>query len=383
LKSNSAKQAFETIFGQPPAAVIQSPGRINLIGEHVDYLDGLVMPVAIDRHVHMAVSPGKNQTCRVWSELSGGEPVEISMDKLEPRSDSWLNYIIGVLALLRDRGTRIPTFDAAITADLPTGAGLSSSAALETATALCMETLTGEEMNPVERAKLCQQAEHDFAGVPCGIMDQLAVGAGKAGHALQIDCRDLNMQLVPIPDDMAILVTDTQVKHSLGDGEYRKRSEDCEKALDILGVDSLRDADLSLVESGRDRLGDQLFRRARHAVTEMERVRQFTRALESSDAATIGQLMLASHESLRNDFDVSCDELDVLVEAAYDFGPERGLFGSRMTGGGFGGSTISLVRKDAAGELKQHLQSAFLKHFKHEVNPFITQAVDGATIIEG
>jgi len=383
LKSNSAKQAFETIFGQPPAAVIQSPGRINLIGEHVDYLDGLVMPVAIDRHVHMAVSPGKNQTCRVWSELSGGEPVEISMDKLEPRSDSWLNYIIGVLALLRDRGTRIPTFDAAITADLPTGAGLSSSAALETATALSVETLTGEEMNPIKRAKLCQQAEHDFAGVPCGIMDQLAAGAGRAGHALQIDCRDLQIQLVPIPDDMAILVTDTQVKHSLGDGEYRKRSEDCEKALDILGVDSLRDADLSLVESGRDRLGDQLFRRARHAVTEMERVRQFTRALESSDAATIGQLMLASHESLRNDFDVSCDELDVLVEAAYDFGPERGLFGSRMTGGGFGGSTISLVRKDAAGELKQHLQSAFLKHFKHEVNPFITQAVDGATIIEG
>lgn len=340
------------------------------------------MPVAIDRHVHMAVSPGNGHTCRVWSALSGGEPVEISMDKLEPRPDSWLNYIIGVLALLRDRGTRLPTFDAVITSDLPTGAGLSSSAALETATALCMEALTGEEMTPVNRARLCQQAEHDFAGVPCGIMDQLAVGAGKAGHALQIDCRDLYMQLVPIPDDMAILVTDTRVKHSLGDGEYRKRREDCEKASDILGVDSLRDADLALVESGRDRLGDQLFRRARHAVSEIERVRQFNKALESSDTATIGKLMLASHQSLRNDFNVSCDELDILVEAAYDFGPERGLFGSRMTGGGFGGSTISLVRRDAAEELKQHLQSAFRKHFKHEVNPFITQAVDGAKIIE-
>ncbi|MBT3470515.1 MAG: galactokinase [Opitutae bacterium] len=382
MKFNSPQQAFESVYGRPPVAVIQSPGRINLIGEHVDYLDGLVMPVAIDRHVHMAVSPGNGHTCRVWSALSGGEPVEISMDKLEPRPDSWLNYIIGVLALLRDSGTRLPTFDAVITSDLPTGAGLSSSAALETATALCMEALTGEEMTPVKRARLCQQAEHDFAGVPCGIMDQLAVGAGKAGHALQIDCRDLYMQLVPIPDDMAILVTDTRVKHSLGDGEYRKRREDCEKASDILGVDSLRDADLALVESGRDRLGDQLFRRARHAVSEIERVRQFNKALESSDTATIGKLMLASHQSLRNDFNVSCDELDILVEAAYDFGPERGLFGSRMTGGGFGGSTISLVRRDAAEELKQHLQSAFRKHFKHEVNPFITQAVDGAKIIE-
>ena len=375
-------EQFEVIFERPPKAVVRAPGRVNLIGEHIDYLDGLVMPVAIDRHLHMTVAPSTRKTSRVMSPVSG--TVEISMDNLQPcfGQKSWLNYVVGVLALLQQRGMRIPNFDATILSNLPMGAGLSSSAALETATALCVEVLTGEKMDPVDRARLCQKAEHDFAGVPCGIMDQLAVGAGKAGHALRIDCRDISMQSVPLPDDMVILVADTLVKHSLADGEYRKRRMDCEEARDIIGVDSLRDANLPMVETHRDQLGDQRFRRARHAVTEMERVRKFTRALESSDTATIWKLMLASHESLRKDFEVSSKELDVLVEAAYDFGYERGLVGSRMTGGGFGGSTINLVRKDAAEELKQHLHSAFLKHFKHEVKPFISQAVDGARIME-
>ena len=380
-----AERQFRSIFGRAPDVLVRAPGRINLIGEHVDYLGGLVMPAAIDRAIIAAAGPIAEPVVRVWTELSGqkGAPILISLDDLTPRqgSDSWQNYLIGVLAVMRDAGVKLPGFEVALTADLPTGAGLSSSAALETATALIVEALTEVSQEPIKRALLCQKAEHDYAGVPCGIMDQLAVGACVAGHALMIDCRDLSLTPVPIPEGIAIVVADSRVKHALGDGEYRKRREDCEAAATMLGVPALRDATLAQVNAAAESLGDRLFRRARHAVTEIARVTEFAASLSGEDFSSAGRLMRASHDSLRDDFEVSCPELDALVEAAYDFGPERGLIGSRMTGGGFGGSTVSLVREDAKDAFMEHLKIEFSKKFTHPASLFTTRAADGARIL--
>jgi galactokinase len=376
---------FQQHFGHSPTVVAVSPGRINLIGEHIDYLGGCVMPVAIDRHLTVEAAKTTDGTFEFLPIRAGfGSPVVLKREDLVRRSlpeESWQNYLIGVIAGYRAAGVDVPGFRAVIHSDLPTGAGLSSSAALETAVALVIEALTGVEQDVVDRALLCQRAEHDYAGVPCGIMDQLAVGAGKAGHVLHLDCRDLSMQHFPLPSDLAILTADTRVKHALGDGEYRKRREDCDAACAILGTDSLRDFPLEEIERFRETLGDQLFRRVRHAISEMARVTEFSEALVQNDSATLGRTMRESHESLRDDYEVSCPELDHLVEAAYAFGPERGLAGSRMTGGGFGGSTVSLVRADAADALKAHLEGSYRAEFGRELNCFITSAVDGANSI--
>lgn len=382
---DSADNRFRSVFGRSPEALVRAPGRINLIGEHVDYLDGLVMPAAIDRGIEAAAAKIDAPEVRVWTTLVGESetPHLISLNELTIRSgkDSWLNYLIGVLAMLREAGVESPGFEIALTADLPTGAGLSSSAALETVTALVVEALTGIEQDPVDRALLCQKAEHEFAGVPCGIMDQLAVGASRAGHALMIDCRDHSLKPVPIPPGIALVVADSCVKHALGDSEYRNRREDCETAAEILSVSALRDATLDQVNANANALGDRLFRRARHAVTEIERVREFAIALENEDLPAIGRIMRAGHDSIRDDFEVSCEELDALVDAAYDFGSERGLIGARMTGGGFGGSTINLVREDATEAFAKHLSSTYLEKFGHPTSLFTTHAADGARIV--
>jgi galactokinase len=249
---------------------------------------------------------------------------------------------------------------------------------LETATALVIEALTGVGQTVPERALLCQRAEHDYAGVPCGIMDPFAVGAGEGGHALLLDCRDLSTRLVPLPEDLVLLVTDTGVKHALGDGEYRLRRDQCEAALAVLGAESFRDLTPGEVEAGRGRLGDLLSRRARHAVTEMERVDAFARALEDRDDAVIASLLADGHRSLRDDYEVSCDELDCLVEAAGSIGLENGQVGTRMTGGGFGGSTISLVKRAAAEDVRRVMQDAFEQRFGRRPASFVTAAVDGA-----
>lgn len=373
---------FAEVFGAAPTVVARAPGRINLIGEHVDYLDGLVLPMAIDRHITVAAAPSGKQEMRIWSEVGGGEPHVVDLSSLEARDGegAWLNYIIGVVALMIRGGVEVDGFDMAIGSRLPLGAGLSSSAALETATAIAVEAMSGVEFDPADRARLCQRAEHEFAGVPCGIMDQMAVGLGEEGCALLLDCRDQSIEQVALPDGLALVVADTQVKHALADGEYRSRREDCEAALGLLEIDSFRDVRLEQIEAGRDVLDDRLFRRARHVLSEMERVEAFRTALEIEDLVSLGGQMLGSHESLRDDFEVSCAELDCLVEAAYAFG--SGHIGSRMTGGGFGGSAISLVRAAAAEALIAHLQREFAANFGRDIDPFVTRASNGAQLLQ-
>lgn len=378
----SVLNTFEETFDCRAAVKIVAPGRINLIGEHIDYLDGEVMPVAIDRYIEMAAAPAPAGECEIFpAGLGVRSPVRFSTDDLSKRTsadENWLNYIVGVLQGYQSAGVVLPGFRAVIESSLPIGAGLSSSAALETAIAILVETFSGVEQDIVDRALICQRAEHEYAGVPCGIMDQLAVGAGREGQVIRLDCRDLTYKYYPVPEGVSILAADTGVKHALGDGEYRKRREDCEEALRILGKESFRGLEFGEIEKGREILGDRLFRRSLHAVGEMKRVEDFAKALSNGDEAKLGALMKEGHESLRDNYEVSCRELDVLVEAAYSFGPERGLVGSRMTGGGFGGSTVSLVKTEAAEELKQFLEKTYREKFGRELNCFITSAVDGA-----
>ncbi len=378
---------FERMFGRAPESILRVPGRINLIGEHVDYQGGTVLPVAIGLYLMASVARLDVAEVRVWSGEWAGEnrnPSVIDLDVLLARKgkDSWLNYIIGVLSGLKAKGISIPGFEMVLVSTLPAGAGLSSSAALETITALAVEALTGESLDVVERALICQQAEHQFAGVPCGIMDQLAVAACRAGHALRIDCRDLSMEWIPLPEEYALVVAATGVKHALVDGEYQKRREECAEACVRLEVLSLRDVSFSDLESVRaQRLGERLRKRAYHVVSEVMRVSAFCEALKRRNVEEISQIMRSGHQSLRDDFEVSCPELDALVEAAYRFGPPHTMPGSRMTGGGFGGSTVSLVHVDRVADFKSHMEAAYRHEFGRCPQVFATRAAAGAEIL--
>ncbi|MDC0258837.1 galactokinase [Verrucomicrobiales bacterium] len=379
MSNSETVELFAERFGCKPEWLVQAPGRINLIGEHIDYLNGLVMPAAIDRYVRMTVRENGTERITVWSDGKSGS---FGWQDLKPfkGADYWMNYIGGVVEMYRREGIEVRGFDAVITADLPVGAGLSSSAALETATAFAVETVAGVKVDPTRRAELCRAAEHEFAGVPCGIMDQIAVGFGQKDHALMVDCSDASISPVKIPAGISLLVSDTRVSHALGDGEYRKRSESCDEALLILEKPGWREVSREDLSKKESELGSSLFRRARHVISELNRVPAMKDALVKGDLESVSEIMKSGHESLRDDYEVSCRELDLLVKAAYEFGFENGRVGSRMTGGGFGGSTVTLVREDSAEALKAHLESRFRAEFGSEPNCFITPIADGASV---
>lgn len=378
----SYEDQFRNRFGVDPEIRITAPGRVNLIGEHIDYLDGWVVPAAIDLAITFLVAPGSDSgAIEIWTPEAIGWDHSLPIDNFARRThpeENWMNYMTGVLAGYADRCIAPDSCRVAIFSTLPLGAGLSSSAALETATALLVESLSGSEVSVLDRALLCQRAEHEWVGVPCGIMDQLSVGGGIEGHALKIDCRDLTIESIPLPEETCIVVADSGVKHALADGEYRKRREDCESALDIIGEASWRDVTLEAVNRKKEELGERLSRRAHHAVTEMQRVTDFVEALKQERFGAIGMLMRQGHDSLRDDYEVSCPELDTLVDAAYEFGSERGQIGSRMTGGGFGGSTVHLVSRDAVPDFINHLVVNYRESFDRDLNCFVARASNGA-----
>ncbi len=356
--AGSAAQLFRQRFGAEPAAVAVAPGRVNLIGEHVDYEGGLVMPMAIDRWVAVALKPVAAPLLRGASQF-GCEDDAVQEFPADDRSGNgpWLKYVAGVLNGYRERGWKPEGVDVAVVASLPAGAGLSSSAALETAAAIAMEVAGAPGLAPSDRARLCQQAEHDFAGVPCGIMDQLAVGCAEAGHALAIDCRSLECSPVALPDDLSALVIDTGVRHELGQSEYPKRRAECREAAGILGVELLRDASIEEVQAKlNDKERITLRNRAAHVVSEISRVRDFSEALGSGDRDGIARAMADSHDSLRDLFEVSCAELDALVSIGRGL---QGVVGCRMTGGGFGGSAVMLVESAAADGIEQGIVEGY------------------------
>jgi len=339
-----------------------APGRVNLIGEHIDYCDGFVMPFAIDRYVVIAGCANGTSQARISTAL-GDEIAVFELTKPLAEGDpKWSNYLRGVIRGFQDRSYHVPGFDAYILSSVPGGAGLSSSAALECATATFLEGLLDTRLETREKALLCQKAEHDFAHVPCGIMDQFASAFGKPNRLILIDCQSGDPELVPFENpDLTVLIANTMVHHELSDGGYASRRKHTEEGLAILGKASWRDVTSADVQANWDRLGDPINRRSRHVVGEISRTIAAAAALDRNDFETLGPLMAASHDSLRDDFEVSCNELDIMVEIARKIGRQGGVIGARMTGGGFGGSTVTLCESRKASEIAETLATEYEK----------------------
>ena len=358
---------FELRFGRRPTLAASAPGRANLIGEHTDYNQGFVLPMAIDRQTIIVGDLARREQSTFWA-IDLDETLEIDLTlPLAPITaggggGKHANYLLGVAHQFIKRGHALPNLDVAITSTVPIGAGLSSSAALEVAFATALEQVLGITLNPLEKALLCQQAEHEFPGTPCGIMDMLISIMGQQGHALLIDCQDNQIQPVRMPDpaEATVLIIDTKVRHALAAGQYANRRSVCEAAAARLGVPSLRHATIGMLERG-DLTIDQR-KKALHVISENNRTVLAAAALGSGDLRGIGELMLASHDSLRDLFEVSCPELDLLVETARCM-DDGEVFGARMTGGGFGGSAIVLCRTDSIESVQARLQSQFRSAF--------------------
>ncbi len=380
--SADARTHLRQYYQQEPSLLAAAPGRVNLIGEHIDYCDGFVLPLAINRHIVIAAALNNSGMARVRS--MGEEEAVISLeDPQAPATPPWTNYLRGVLEGFRLRGSwPVPGFDAVIVSNLPIGGGLSSSAALELAFATIVEGLVDTVLDTREKALLCQKAEHDFAGVPCGIMDQFASAFGQQDNLVLIDCQSQDPELVPFPSsDLSVLVANTMIRHKLADGEYRARREDTERALALLGKSSWREVNAADLETLRNEPDDLLFRRARHVVSEIARTRESAKELRQDNYAALGPHMAASHQSLRDDFEVSCGELDLMVRIANEIGFEGGVLGSRMTGGGFGGSTVTLCRGEQLHEIAARLSVAYEEESGHTPQLFATRPVQGARLL--
>jgi galactokinase len=340
--------------------VFRAPGRVNLIGDHTDYNEGFVMPMAIQLDTHVAITPFNGHELLLESDTAPA-PVRIDLSQpLRPRGD-WTDYVVGVAHVLREEGYRIDGARLSIKSTVPQGAGLSSSAALEVAVALAF--LADERVDRLRIAQWCQRAENEFVGARCGIMDQYVACFGREGHALVIDCRTLESRTVPIPPDVAVIVSNSMVKHSIAGGEYNVRREQCEHAVRALrrvlpSIRSLRDLTLLQLNQHRELLSGVAYRRARHVIGENTRVQQAADALARHDFDRCGALMRESHQSLRDDYEVSVPELDLLVELAQ---AQPGVFGSRMTGGGFGGSTVTLADAAAADAVVDAVRNGYAR----------------------
>jgi len=342
------------------AVVVRAPGRVNLIGEHTDYNGGFVLPFAIDMDVRMAVLPTAESRVRV-TRLDDDQAAAISLDPFPPKSDAWHDYIAGTAWAMAEHDQPIGGFDGVLYSTLPIGSGLSSSAALEVVTAWALSAPAAPTASPLEIATIAQYAENDYVGVRCGLMDQFASACGVEGSALLFDCRSTEWQPVRLPDELALVVIHSGVSHGHADNEYNDRRAACERVVAVISVDDpsvslLRDVDMARLEAYRDRLDPVDFRRAYHVLTENDRVLAAVEALEADDHAALGQLMAGSQASMRDDYAITCPEIDALVDISVGV---PGVVGSRMTGGGFGGCTISMVAHDAVETLRQTVEREY------------------------
>ncbi len=370
---------FREMYGGA-SRVFRAPGRVNLIGEHTDYNEGFVMPAAIGFYTWVAASKRGDDVLEVYSDHLD-EKVILHLDDLAgpPRSD-WSDYIRGVAAVLRNAGHKLSGANLEIHGEVPLGAGLSSSASLEVATALALTSVSEIELPRLELVKLCQAAEHEYVGTRCGIMDQFVACFGVSGNALMLDCRSLEYELLAIPSNCHLVVCNSLVKHELASGEYNRRRADCESGVKLLqphlpGVRALRDVKIEDLEKFRTFLPEQVYRRCRHVITENRRVQEAAKALRSGDAVRFGQLMYQSHDSLRDDLDVSCKELDWLVELGFFV---NGVYGARMTGGGFGGCTVNLVRSDCVSDFNAHIAKSYQQKTGIALDIYVCEPAQGA-----
>jgi len=347
---------FEKSYGRPPAIIVAAPGRVNLIGGHTDYNEGYVLPVAVDRHILVAAGPRKDRRVS-FQALNLGEEDGFSLDEIERGEREWSNYGRGVALEMERAGHRLQGMEAVIWGDLPMKAGLGSSAALEVAIAYSFQLLSNLRIEPLQLALLCQRAENGFVGVQCGLMDQMTSALGEKDRALLIDCRSLDRQLIPVPPRVDIVVADTGRRRGLLDSQYNLRRQECREGARLLGVPSLRSLSPKELTKRRSDLPPTIYRRVRHVVSENQRALEAAEALRG-DLEAFGRLMYDSHHSLRYDFEVSCPELDILVEAARKV---SGVYGSRLTGAGFGGCTVSLVTREAVSEFQARVTKEYEK----------------------
>jgi galactokinase len=362
------------------ARIFRAPGRVNLIGEHTDYNDGFVLPAAIEFYCWAAVAPRRDRKLVIHSE-NFNETVEETIDALTPLAKKhWANYPLGVAWALRQAGKPLTGANIYLTGEVPLGAGLSSSAAVEVATGLALLDEGGQPVERKELALLCQKAENEFVGAHVGIMDQFVSCFGRASNALLLDCRSLEHKYVKLPPDVQLVICNTMVKHELASGEYNARRAECEEGVRILrivlpNIRALRDVTLAQLEEHRQILPPKVIARCRHVITENARVQSAVEAFHRGDSKALGPLMAESHRSLRDDYEVSCKELDLMVEIA---AAQPGLVGARMTGGGFGGCTINLVESGAVADFKREVAAEYSSQTGLMPEIYVSPASEGA-----
>jgi galactokinase len=376
-------QKFAALFGTAPI-VIQAPGRVNLIGEHTDYNDGFVMPAAIPFHTNVAISARTDERLVISSE-NYREQVEFAVAELPPAARRhWSDYIVGVVSKLKELGIHVGGANLLIGGDVPQGAGLSSSASLEVAVCQALLEVAGQSMTGTEMALLCQRAENEFVGARCGIMDQFVSVHGERDHALLLDCRSLEYSHLPLPPEAGVVICNTMVRHSVAQGEYNQRRRECEAGAHFfaergLGVKALRDVSMEEFQKHADALPETIRKRCRHVLSENTRVIEAAAALSRQDFAEFGRLMGQSHRSLRDDFAVSCRELDAMVDLAEEI---DGVYGARMTGGGFGGCTVNLVKGGSMENFRKKIASEYQRVTGQGPQIYVCTPADGVRRVQ-
>lgn len=373
---------FKSEFGSSPR-VYRAPGRVNLIGEHTDYNEGFVLPAAIGFSCWVAIGQREDGKLVLHSE-NFGETREAKLDDLKRATGNWSDYPLGVAWGLQQASYRLRGANLYIAGDVPLGAGLSSSAAIEVATGYALLSNSDQAVDCTRLAKICQRAENEFVGARVGIMDQFVACQGQAGHALLLDCRSLEYRALRLPGNMQLVICNTMVKHKLQGSEYNDRRAECEEAVRRLskvlpGVRSLRDVSMQQLAQNRGELSETLYKRCRHVITENERVGKAAHALEAGETGVLGELMAESHRSLRDDYQVSCRELDIMVEIARG---KAGVYGTRMTGGGFGGCTINLVDAAHAAEFQKTISAEYHAATGLQADIYVCEAAQGAEPVE-
>ena len=368
-------KVFKEKFGEKPKYIVRAPGRVNLIGEHTDYNDGFVLPMAIERSIWIALRPRVDKTLKVYS-LHNNSWAEFEIDDIS-KGLGWLEYIKGVAFYLQDAGYSLNSWEGVIYGDIPRGAGLSSSAALELVSARAFFEVSNFTWNAKEMALIGQKVENDWLGLSSGIMDQLVVSIAKKGFASLIDCRSLETKNYPM-QNVAVVIMDTNTRRGLVSSKYNERFAQCQDAAKLLGIKTLRDISLEKFEQNAHKLKNILRKRARHVISENERVLKATKALENSDFIEFGKLMIASHKSLQNDFEVSSKALDIMVECALE---QDACYGARMTGAGFGGCAVALVKPEQLEEFSKAVSSCYQKQTNNVASIYITKASDGTNTV--
>jgi galactokinase len=378
--ARTVAERFLAVYGTSPSGLFRAPGRVNLIGEHTDYNDGFVMPAAIDFSCYSAIRSRSDRTLSVYSQQFQ-ENIEFNLDRLVgPPKKHWTDYVRGVAAVLRDEGYPLKGADLLIDGQVPIGSGLSSSASIEVSSALALTSLGGITVPLGTLARLCQRAENAYTGARCGIMDQFVSCFGRPDQALLLDCRSLEMTYLALPPSVRLVICNTMVRHELAAGEYNERRASCERSIEAIrkflpNIRALRDLTLEDLEKYRSLLSEIDFRRCRHVITENARVIDAKEALRHVDLARFGQLMYQSHNSLNHDYEVSCRELNLMVSLARNI---PGVYGARMTGGGFGGCTINLVEREVVPEFQTSVAREYEKLTDFSPQIFASSAAGGA-----